>query len=128
MVRHMSVGVLAAALAMTVLVGGCNKKQTMTQAPPPPVADAPPPPDTYGAGYNAPAATAPAPEPVFLPAAAPAPATSGGGQTYVVQKGDTLYSISRKVYGTPTRVKDIVAANGIADPNKIKVGQTLVLP
>lgn len=50
------------------------------------------------------------------------------GQTYVVQKGDTLYGISKKFYGTGTRVRDIAAANGLADPNKIFVGQELVIP
>lgn len=42
--------------------------------------------------------------------------------TYVVKKGDTLSSIAKK-YGTT--YKKIAADNGISNPNKIYVGQTL---
>lgn len=45
--------------------------------------------------------------------------------TYTVQWGDTLYSISRR-FGVP--VNDIVAANNIANPNLIYVGQQLQIP
>lgn len=59
--------------------------------------------------------------------------TSGQGtvkppRTYTVQKGDTLYSIARKLYGDQKRYKDIVQANGLADPNKIAAGQVLKIP
>jgi LysM repeat protein len=51
-------------------------------------------------------------------------------QTYVVQSGDTLFSISRKFYKSPKRWKDILDANrkSIRDPKKLTVGQTLVIP
>jgi LysM repeat protein len=52
------------------------------------------------------------------------------GQAYVVQSGDTLFSISRKFYKSPTRWKEILNANrkNIDDPKKLTVGQTLVIP
>src|SRR5436309_2651842 len=53
-----------------------------------------------------------------------------GDRAYVVQSGDTLFSISRKFYKSPKRWKDILNANrkNIHDPKKLTVGQTLVIP
>lgn len=48
-----------------------------------------------------------------------------GQTTYVVQPGDNLFRISLR-YGTT--VQAIATANGIANPNIIYVGQTLVIP
>jgi LysM repeat protein len=52
------------------------------------------------------------------------------GQTYVVQSGDTLFSISRKFYNSPKRWKAILEANrkSIRNPKDLTVGQTLVIP
>lgn len=52
------------------------------------------------------------------------------GQTYVVQSGDTLVSISRKFYKSPKRWKAILEANkkNIRDPKDLTIGQTLVIP
>ena len=52
------------------------------------------------------------------------------GQTYVVQTGDTLVSISRKFYRSPKRWKAILEANkkNIRDPKDLTVGQALVIP
>ena len=52
------------------------------------------------------------------------------GQTYVVQSGDTLVSISRKFYKSPKRWKAILEANkkSIRDPKDLTVGQALVIP
>ena len=47
------------------------------------------------------------------------------GATYVVQSGDTLYSISRR---SGADVDELVALNGLASPDQIRVGQTLKLP
>ncbi len=55
----------------------------------------------------------------------PKPATGGQGKTYVVQKGDTLLSIARR-YGLT--VKQLQAANNIANPDRIAIGQKLVIP
>jgi tetratricopeptide (TPR) repeat protein len=53
-----------------------------------------------------------------------------GDRSYVVQSGDTLFSISRKFYKSPKRWKEILDANrkSIRDPKKLTVGQTLVIP
>jgi LysM repeat protein len=51
------------------------------------------------------------------------PAT--GGNTYVVQADDTLYSIAAR-FGK--NVWDIVVANNLADPSLIYVGQVLTIP
>ena len=56
------------------------------------------------------------------------PAPAAGTTDYAVQKGDTLMSIARKFYGNASRFRDIAAANGITDPNKIQVGQVLKIP
>jgi LysM repeat protein len=53
-----------------------------------------------------------------------------GDRTYVVQSGDTLFSISRRFYKSNKRWKEILDANrkSIRDPKKLTVGQTLVIP
>ena len=58
------------------------------------------------------------------------PAARKGDRSYVVQSGDTLFSISRKFYKSPKRWKEILNANrkNIHDPKKLTVGQTLVIP
>ncbi len=57
-------------------------------------------------------------------------ASRKGDGSYVVQSGDTLFSISRKFYKSPKRWKEILDANrkSIHDPKKLTVGQTLVIP
>ena len=57
-------------------------------------------------------------------------ASKSGNRSYVVQSGDTLFSISRKFYKSPKRWKEILSANekNIHDPKKLTVGQTLVIP
>ena len=45
--------------------------------------------------------------------------------THTLQKGETLYSVSR-LYKVPYEA--LVAANGISDPTKLKVGTVLLIP
>jgi len=47
------------------------------------------------------------------------------GINYTVQAGDTLAVIAKK---TGAKLSDIVNANKIADPTRIRVGQTLFIP
>jgi tetratricopeptide (TPR) repeat protein len=58
------------------------------------------------------------------------PGLKKGGQTYIVQSGDTLASISRKFYKSSKRWQAILEANkkSIRDPKDLTVGQTLVIP
>jgi LysM repeat protein len=51
-------------------------------------------------------------------------------RTYIVQSGDTLASISRRFYRSSARWKEILDANrkSIDDPEKLRVGQSLVIP
>ena len=57
--------------------------------------------------------------------AAPAPAPSSGTTTHTIAAGQTLSSIAQR-YGTTIRA--IVDANGLTDPNRVRVGQTLTIP
>jgi LysM repeat protein len=84
----------------------------------------PPPPTTLPTPI--PLATAPATAvSTAVPAPTTAPSSSTTEVTYVVQRGDTLYSIARR-YGAT--VQAIAARNGIANPSLIRVGQTLTIP
>ena len=47
---------------------------------------------------------------------------------YIVQKGDTLDTISRKIYGTTSEADAICRMNGLEDGNLIFIGQKLLLP
>ena len=50
--------------------------------------------------------------------------------TYVVQSGDSLYAISKKIYGNASQIDLIFQANRdtLKSKNSLKVGQTLRLP
>ena len=50
------------------------------------------------------------------------------GQTYTVKKGQTLYDISMKYYGTSKMVDKIKEANNIDDDYTIVEGQKIILP
>ena len=86
-------------LALLVVIAGCASR---TQKPAP-VVDR----------KQAPRASA--------PAAKPAPAQAAEG-TYIVRKGDTLYSIALE-HGADYR--EVAAWNRLGDPTKISVGQVL---
>jgi len=60
-----------------------------------------------------------------LPPARPPVVPAHGGIYHVVGSGQTLYSISR-AYGVS--IREIMAANGIRDPNLIGVGEKLLIP
>ena len=68
-----------------------------------------------------------------LPGAAAPAATSGAasGNTYTVQRRDTLVALSRKFYGNDTEWKRILDANKSllgGDPAKLKPGMKLAIP
>lgn len=119
-------------VSLAVISAGCNKQQNkVEQAPPPEVA--------------APAAESPKLQPVepIGPATAgpsslderpmslvPAAPSAHNGKTYTVQKGDTFYSIARKLYGKATKAKvdEIMALNPGVSPKGLKPGQVLTVP
>ena len=47
---------------------------------------------------------------------------------YEIEKGDTLYTISKKIYGDTIHVQKICELNQIADPDHIRYGQKIILP
>lgn len=53
---------------------------------------------------------------------------NGSNGVYIVEEGDTLAIISRKMYGDVNHVDAICRMNGISDGNLIYVGQKLLLP
>ncbi len=55
---------------------------------------------------------------------------SGSQRTYTIQPGDTLSGISQRFYGKASEYSKILEANRgtIADADKIKAGQTIVIP
>jgi len=107
-----------------------------SQVPPPepqpagasasPVADAPPVDTSATAADNTPAATA---QP--LPKESYAPAQPDAGRTYIVKKGDTLYKIARKLFGTNTKWRAIYQANRdvlTKGPDHLPEGTKLRIP
>ncbi|HCF61149.1 MAG TPA: peptidase, partial [Myxococcales bacterium] len=58
-----------------------------------------------------------------VPGAAPSPEPAG--KTYEVQRGDSFYTIARKLGTTPDALMEL---NGIRDPNGLQVGQLLKVP
>ncbi len=76
---------------------------------------------------NPPYQSTPAPQIPSVPqvtAPTPAPVASGNSSSHVIQKGDTLWGLSRQ-YGAS--VDAIRQANAL-DGNLIRVGQTLQIP
>ena len=47
---------------------------------------------------------------------------------YEVERGDTLYLISKKIYGDTSHVKKICEMNQITNPDNIRYGQKIILP
>ena len=84
-----------------------------------------------------PAAAPPPPPPttssssVSTPAASPAAAASVDYEEYYehkVAKNDTLYGIYRQYKEYKVHLNDIKTVNNITNPDKLKVGQVLILP
>jgi LysM repeat protein len=63
-------------------------------------------------------------------AVAGAGGSQGGGETYTIKSGDTLSRISKQFYGDANEYMRIFYANRgqLKDPDKIQVGQQLVIP
>lgn len=90
--------------------------QSESQSPAPTAAPAPVP------------AAEPTPVPTPAPTAEPTPAPTVAPVSYTVKTGDTLLGICLEKYGSDSRMADICRLNEIDDPDRIKVGQKILLP
>ena len=71
----------------------------------------------------------PAPAMDITPApVAATPASATNGNTHVVKRGETLYSIAKSSYGDGKQWQKIASANPGVSPASLKVGQTLMIP
>jgi len=77
-------------------------------------------------------ADAPAETTAYVEAAQPPAQTAGAGtenhKTYIVQDGQTLYSICLEVYNNINKVDEICELNNLESQDKIISGQKLLLP
>lgn len=71
---------------------------------------------------------APTEAPTPAPTAPPTPAPTAAPVSYTIKKGDTLIGICIKKYGSDSRVAEICELNHIVNPDKIKVGDKILLP
>lgn len=53
---------------------------------------------------------------------------TGQDQKYTIQAGDNLSKVSKLFYGNANKYEQIAKANGMADANKIQVGQEITVP
>ena len=67
---------------------------------------------------------------ISIDASLPQPSGAAGRQTYTVKAGDTLSKIAKQFYGNASDYMRIFDANKdrLTDPNKVNVGQELVIP
>jgi hypothetical protein len=63
-----------------------------------------------------------------VPPVDPEPQPETADRTYVIRKGDTLWGIATRELGAGRRFKEIQALNPGLDPQKLQVGQSIVLP
>ena len=112
----------ALAIGTLVFVQGCGTMSGgQIEKPEPPPAPVMPPSVTGPVTPTPPPLVAP--PPVVKPPVAPAPVVEVG--EYVVQNGDAMSKIAKK-FGLTTR--ELCELNKISDPNKLRVGQRLIVP
>lgn len=66
----------------------------------------------------------------IVPPDKPVTAAVSTSESYTVQDGDTLEAIIIRFYGRydESKIQKIKAANGMADPNALSIGQKLIIP
>lgn len=120
-----------AVFALTIVGCASNKSKTAKNESVMDVNVAPAPPREPEVAY-----TTPAHQPAYYdtsvtqtPAggAAVTPAATSGN-SYVVKKGDTLFSIAKASYGNGNQWQRIAAANPGLSPSTLKAGQKIMLP
>jgi LysM repeat protein len=105
---------LAVLVVILGVIGACSRSQPAT----PPAAEATP---------KAPASpvTIPLSESTPLPTVLPPPTPTPAPYVHIVQAGESLGYIA---YSMGCAVEDIILANDLGDPNRLEVGQRLVIP
>ena len=117
------------ALAFDILARDKNASATNSN-----VTDVTSPAPAYASASSPAQGYQPAPQPVTydtMPASnsnGSTPGSFGGGNSYTVKKGDTLYAIARAKYGDGKQWQRIAQANPGVSPSSLKVGQTITLP
>ena len=74
---------------------------------------------------NVPLSQLPIQQPIPQPQPQQPESVPGAAKEYVIGKGDSFYSISKKL---GVKMSDIKAANPTVNPNKLKVGQKISVP
>jgi LysM repeat protein len=130
----LGVGLGGVALASAVMDGRIQLAES-TPSPTPsavpsalPTATARPTPTATVSASSSPSASpipTPAPTPTVVPTPVATATPAPQPRTYTVVEGDTLALIAQR-FGTT--VEALQAANGIADPDEIVIGQVLVIP
>jgi LysM repeat protein len=123
--RRTAIALLSSSL-VALAMGGCSVDDMRGSA----ASEA-----TPTAAVSAPTPTGATPLRIVTPTPFVAGATETAGQTptvpeetpelYVVQENDTLYGIAARFN---VELGDLIALNGLSDPNDIQVGQELKLP
>jgi LysM repeat protein len=130
--RGAGAATLLAALAIAPIIlsscGGLNKsdRETIDIPPVAPVgASVVLPTGGVGGLAEAPSTGTPIPMPVEIKEPGPPPYSLEDAEKYVIQAGDALSVIAAQ-YGVST--SDVMRANKITNANKIRAGQTLLVP
>lgn len=127
-VAGLIVAVHVAVIGSVVMTQGCATTQRDAgRTEPLPVEPAPVPVLPPSAAVVVPEAVPPVAFPEIQPPVRPEPVTTGvaAGNLYVVKAGDSLSKIAVK-HGVNFR--ELAELNQITDPNKIRIGQKLILP
>jgi nucleoid-associated protein YgaU len=126
---------VAAAVVISMGLLGCAGKKSNKEAtilpPPAPLHSEPLPASLASAPTPVQQAPAPAPAPAAAPAYVEQPeytAPRATGRTYRIKPGDTLMKIARQEYNDASAWRRIADANSITNPDRILVGQEIVLP
>src|SRR5688572_24273795 len=118
-------------VTLTLSAVGCaNKKNVPKNAAVTDISVAPVPPREPEFAYAGPLTGAPQSPAYEAPTVTQTPGAvaTGGGGSYVVKKGDTLFGIARQTYGNGNQWQRIASANPGLSPGTLKAGQTIVLP
>ncbi|MBV9327343.1 MAG: LysM peptidoglycan-binding domain-containing protein [Chloroflexi bacterium] len=125
------VGLLSVCAAMSLYLSACGGNAAAPTTTPSSAANASPAPSPPRPGLASPVASPSAAPGVVSATPSTTASLTAGGDTYEVQSGDTLATISQQFYGDPTQWRRIYDANKDAigdDPDKLKLGTKLTIP